>query len=68
MDILNRIVSVELARPKQQVEDSEHGRLADGIPSKNKVIVKNLPLDLMDEEVSVPLCMFWDQTDIPFRS
>ena len=55
-EILNRIVSVELARPpKQQVEDSEHGRPVNGIPSKNKVIVKNLPLDFIDENVSVPL-------------
>ncbi len=54
-EILNHIVSVELAHPlKQQVEDSKHGPPV-VIPSKNKIIVKNLALDLIDGKVSVPL-------------
>lgn len=39
-------------QPKAQRERRERGPPADGIPSKNKVMVANLPYDLTEEKVS----------------
>jgi hypothetical protein len=38
--------------PKAPRERRERGPPADGIPSKNKVMVANLPYDLTEEKVS----------------
>jgi hypothetical protein len=37
--------------PRQPRERRERGPPADGIPSKNKVMVANLPYDLSEEKV-----------------
>jgi hypothetical protein len=39
--------------PRVPRERRERGPPADGIPSKNKVMVANLPYDLSEEKVSV---------------
>lgn len=39
-------------QPKAPRERRERGPPADGIPSKNKVMVANLPYDLTEEKVS----------------
>lgn len=38
--------------PRQPRERRERGPPADGVPSKNKVMVANLPYDLSEEKVS----------------
>jgi hypothetical protein len=38
--------------PRQPRERRERGPPADGIPSKNKVMVANLPYDLSEEKVT----------------
>ena len=40
------------SKPKAPRERRERGPPADGIPSKNKVMVANLPYDLTEEKVS----------------
>ena len=39
------------ARPAREQPRKERGPPADGIPSKNKVMVANLPYDLSEEKV-----------------
>jgi hypothetical protein len=39
--------------PRVPREKRERGPPADGIPSKNKVMVANLPYDLSEEKVSI---------------
>lgn len=41
-------------QPKAPRERRERGPPADGIPSKNKVMVANLPYDLTEEKVRDP--------------
>jgi len=41
------------AVPRPARERRERGPPADGIPSKNKVMVANLPYDLSEEKVSI---------------
>ena len=43
----------EKAKPREPRERRERGPPADGIPSKNKVMVANLPYDLSEEKVRV---------------
>jgi hypothetical protein len=44
--------------PRVPRERRERGPPADGIPSKNKVMVANLPYDLSEEKVSVLMIVF----------
>jgi hypothetical protein len=47
--------------PRVQRERRERGPPADGIPSKNKVMVANLPYDLSEEKVSVLVNLVLDK-------
>lgn len=59
-DITNEITTDKDAKTKTQPrtprERRERGPPADGIPSKTKVMVANLPYDLTEEKVC-PLCV-----------
>ena len=44
--------AADAQKPKAPRERRERGPPADGIPSKNKVMVANLPYDLTEEKVS----------------
>jgi len=46
--------------PRVPRERRERGPPADGIPSKNKVMVANLPYDLSEEKVSVLINLILD--------
>jgi hypothetical protein len=57
-DITNQINTNESKNDKDKSrparEKRERGPPADGIPSKNKVMVANLPYDLTEEKVRIP--------------
>jgi RNA recognition motif-containing protein len=61
-DITNKINTDESKTAKDKArparEKRERGPPADGIPSKNKVMVANLPYDLTEEKVRSP-CWLW---------
>ena len=48
--------------PRVPRERRERGPPADGIPSKNKVMVANLPYDLSEEKVSVLVTLIFDKS------
>jgi hypothetical protein len=48
--------------PRVPRERRERGPPADGIPSKNKVMVANLPYDLSEEKVSVLVNLILDRS------
>lgn len=50
----NKGVKGEKAQPRPPRERRERGPPADGIPSKTKVMVANLPYDLTEEKVCFP--------------
>jgi hypothetical protein len=50
----------EAKAPRPPRERRERGPPADGIPSKNKVMVANLPYDLSEEKVCVPEARWHD--------
>lgn len=50
-DVLTMKASKSQQQPKAPRERRERGPPADGIPSKNKVMVANLPYDLTEDKV-----------------
>ncbi len=58
-DITNKTNTDKTEKKKENRparERRERGPPADGIPSKNKVMVANLPYDLTEEKVNYLLC------------
>ena len=56
-DITNKTNADDAEKKKENRparERRERGPPADGIPSKNKVMVANLPYDLTEEKVIIP--------------
>ena len=47
------------AKPRAPRQPRQRGPPEDGIPSKNKVMVANLPYDLSEEKVGCPFCFLW---------
>lgn len=45
------------AKPRAPRQPKQRGPPEDGIPSKNKVMVANLPYDLSEEKVRTSLCL-----------
>lgn len=55
-DETTKTSKTQAARPQREArERRERGPPADGIPSKTKVMVANLPYDLTEEKVRTPL-------------
>lgn len=69
MDVTNQASTDNAKDSKPQAprvprERRERGPPADGIPSKNKVMVANLPYDLSEEKVSTLTISCQSQTNI----
>lgn len=61
-DVLDKTAKDKARAPREPRERRERGPPADGIASKNKVMVANLPYDLTEEKVKSSLLVLLTQT------